>query len=103
MRRRLAFAALAPVAAAVTVATFALRTSGPQPLAAEATAPLTVLAKPFGWRAPGVPVSIVGFAGSGERVELLANGRPAASASAGTLGRYPPGFGPPRSRRSPPA
>ena len=36
--------------------------------------PLTVTTKPTGWRAPGVAVTVGGFAGSGARVLLRADG-----------------------------
>jgi hypothetical protein len=99
MGRRLVFVALPFAAAGVTVAVLALRPTGSQPLAAEQVTPLTVTGLVSGWRAPGVPVSIGGFAGSGERVVLRANGRAVASAAAGPLGRYRLRFAPAASGR----
>ena len=55
--------------------TLAFTTNGAKSLAAERVTRLTVLTKPTGWRAPGVAVSVGGFAGSGARVLLRADGR----------------------------
>src|SRR5437763_2657805 len=99
MGRRLVFVALPFAAAGATVAVLALRPTGSQPLAAERVTPLTVARLVSGWRAPGVPVSVGGFAGAGERVVLRANGRAVASAAAGPLGRYRLRFAPAASGR----
>ena len=99
MGRRLVFVALPFAAAGATVAVLALRPTGSQPLAAERVTPLTVARLVSGWRAPGVPVSVGGFAGAGERVVLRANGRAVASAAAGPLGRYRLRFAPRASGR----
>jgi len=58
------------------------------PAAEAAEPPLTVTTKLPDWRAPGVRVVVGGFAGSGERIVLRANGRAVASTTAGSLGRY---------------
>ena len=68
--------------------TLAFTTKSGQSLAAERVAPLSVVAKPTGWRAPGVAVTVGGFAGSGARVLLRADGRVVATTTAGKLGRY---------------
>src|SRR5579871_1605772 len=99
MRRRLAFAALPPAAAAATFVVLAFRTTGAQPLAAETAAPLTVTSAETGWRAPGVPLAVGGFAGAHERVVLRANGSPVAAATAGALGCYRLRFVPARPGR----
>ncbi|HZU21048.1 MAG TPA: CapA family protein [Gaiellaceae bacterium] len=99
MARRLLFAALPFAAAAATLGVLSFRTTGARPLAVGTNPPLTVLAKPAGWRAPGVPATVSGFAGAGERVALLANGRRAAASVAGRLGRYTLRFAPARAAR----
>jgi poly-gamma-glutamate capsule biosynthesis protein CapA/YwtB (metallophosphatase superfamily) len=86
--RRLVFALLPFAAAAATIGLLACTTKSGQSLAAERVAPLTVVAKPAGWRAPGVAVPVGGFAGSGARVLLRADGRVVATTTAGKLGRY---------------
>jgi poly-gamma-glutamate capsule biosynthesis protein CapA/YwtB (metallophosphatase superfamily) len=58
------------------------------PTAAAAPPPLTVTTKLPDWRAPGVRIVVGGFAASGERIILRANGRAVASTTAGGLGRY---------------
>jgi poly-gamma-glutamate synthesis protein (capsule biosynthesis protein) len=88
MRRRLALAALAPTAAALTFLVLSFRTSGPEPLAAVAPAPLSVAQRLDGWRAPGVGLAVEGFAGSRARVVLRADGSPVAATTAGPLGRF---------------
>ena len=88
MARRLVFALLPFAAAAATMGTLAFTTKGAQPRAAVVIAPLTVTSKPTDWRAPGVAVTVGGFAGSGARVLLRADGRVVASTTAGKLGRY---------------
>lgn len=99
MLRRAAFAALPLAAAAATFGVLSFRTAGVQPVAAEATPPLTVLAKPGGWRAPGVGVLVSGFAGARRRVALRANGRAVATAIAGPFGRYTLRYAPESSGR----
>lgn len=99
MRRRLALAALAPATAALTVLVLTFRTSGPQPLAAEAPGSLTVAQRLAGWRAPGVPLAVGGFAASRARVVLRANGSAVAATTAGPLGRYRLRFVPARTGR----
>ena len=99
MRRRLAFAALAPASAALSLFLLTFRTTGQQPLAAEKLPALTVVQRPAAWRAPGVPVAVGGFAGARERVVLRANGSPVAAATAGPLGRYRLRFVPARMGR----
>jgi poly-gamma-glutamate synthesis protein (capsule biosynthesis protein) len=88
------FALLPFAAAAATMGTLAFTTKSAQPRAAAAVAPLTVTSKPTEWRAPGVAVTVGGFAGSGARVLLRADGRVVATATAGTLGRYTLRFAP---------
>ena len=88
MPRRLLFALLPFAAAATTMATLTFTTKSAQPRAAVVAAPLTVTTKPTEWRAPGVSVTVGGFAGSGARVLLRADGRVVAATTAGTLGRY---------------
>jgi poly-gamma-glutamate synthesis protein (capsule biosynthesis protein) len=89
MRRRLAFLALPLVSALVTAGALSFRTTGAQqPTAKRTTTALTVTTRLPGWRAPGAPVSVSGFAGSSERVVLRANGAPVAAAESGPLGRY---------------
>jgi poly-gamma-glutamate synthesis protein (capsule biosynthesis protein) len=79
--------AAAALGGAAAVLVLALQTTQGRPAAAAAT-PLTVVSRPAGWRAPGVPVHVGGYAGAGERVVLQANGRAVATAAAGRLGRY---------------
>src|SRR5689334_14564112 len=75
--------------------TLAFTTSSTQPrAAAAAVAPLTVTSKPSDWRAPGVRVTVGGFAGSGARVLLRSDGRVVATSTAGKLGRYALHFAP---------
>jgi poly-gamma-glutamate synthesis protein (capsule biosynthesis protein) len=96
MRRILAFVgAVAAAAAAAVAVVLALQTTQGRPTAAAAV-PLTVRARPTGWRAPGVAVHVGGFAGAHERVVLRANGRAVASVVAGPLGRYELRFAPVR-------
>jgi poly-gamma-glutamate synthesis protein (capsule biosynthesis protein) len=68
--------------------TLAFTTKGAKSLAAQRVAPLTVVTKPTGWRAPGVAVTVGGFAGSDARALLRADGRVVATTTAGKLGRY---------------
>jgi hypothetical protein len=82
------FALLPFAAAAATMGTLAFTTRSEQPRAAVVAAPLTVKTRPAGWRAPGVAVTVGGFAGSGARVLLRAGGHVVASTTAGPLGRY---------------
>ncbi|HET7129016.1 MAG TPA: CapA family protein [Gaiellaceae bacterium] len=88
MARRLVFALLPFVAAAATMGTLAFTTKSSKSFAAARAAPLTVTTKPTGWRAPGVAVTVGGFAASGARVLLRDGGRLVATTSAGKLGRY---------------
>jgi poly-gamma-glutamate synthesis protein (capsule biosynthesis protein) len=99
MRRRLAFVALPFVSAAATVGVLSFRTTGGQPLAAEHVEALTVRTTLPDWLAPGVPVTVSGFAGASERVVLRANGSPVAVATSGPLGRYDVRFAPRSSGR----
>jgi poly-gamma-glutamate synthesis protein (capsule biosynthesis protein) len=92
--RRLVFVLLPFAATAATMGTLAFTTKGAQPRAAAALTPLTVTSKPTDWRAPGVAVTVVGFAGSGARVLLRADGRVVATTTAGKLGRYSLRFAP---------
>ncbi|HET7044404.1 MAG TPA: CapA family protein [Gaiellaceae bacterium] len=86
MRRRL-FAAAAVAAIAGGAAAIVLRAGFPS--AAEARAvPLRVTTRLPGWRAPGVPVTVRGFAGEGERLRLRAGGHTLATAVAGRLGGF---------------
>lgn len=93
------FALLPFAAAAATMGTLAFTTRSSQSRAAIVVAPLTVTSKPAGWRAPGVAVTVGGFAGSGARVLLRADGRVVASTRAGSLGRYSLRFAPRSSGR----
>ena len=88
MPRRLVFVLLPFAAAAATMGALAFTTTSAQPRAAVAVAALTITSKPAGWRAPGAAVTVGGFAGSGARVVLRADGRVVASTIAGKLGRY---------------
>jgi poly-gamma-glutamate synthesis protein (capsule biosynthesis protein) len=88
------FALLPFAAAAATMGTLAFTTKSTQSRAAVVVAPLTVTSKPTDWRAPGVVVTVGGFAGSGARVLLRADGRVVASTTAGKLGRYSLRFAP---------
>ena len=89
------FALLPFAAAAATMGALAFTTKSAQPRAAAAVAAsLTVTSKPTAWRAPGVAVTVGGFAGSGARVVLRADGRVVASTTAGKLGRYRLRFAP---------
>src|SRR5579885_2273824 len=99
MGRRLAFVALPFAVAAATFGVLSFRAAGPQQAAAETAAPLTVLVRPDGWRAPGATVTVGGFAGPRERVVLRANGSAVAAATAGPLGRYSLRFTPKASGR----
>src|SRR5690242_7744478 len=74
--------------------TVAFTTKSEQPRAAVVDAPFTVTSKPSAWRAPGVAVTVGGFAGSGARVLLRADGRVVAATTAGKLGRYSLRFAP---------
>ncbi|MGN6799699.1 MAG: CapA family protein [Gaiellaceae bacterium] len=94
MPRRLVFALLPFAAALATMGTLTFTTKSEQPKAALVVPPLTVTSRPTAWRAPGVPVTIGGFAGSGARVLLRADGRVVASSIAGTFGRYVLRFAP---------
>ncbi|HEY2779123.1 MAG TPA: CapA family protein [Gaiellaceae bacterium] len=94
MPRRLVFVLLPFAAAAATIGTLAFTTKSTQPRAAVVVAPLTVTSKPTDWRAPGVAVTVGGFAGPGARVLLRADGRVVASTRAGKLGRYTVHFAP---------
>ena len=87
MSRRLA----AGVAIAAAVAGwFALGRALPvQPAgASRADAPLRVASSLPAWRAPGARLSVVGWAGAGATVRLVADGRAIGRARAGTLGRF---------------
>src|SRR5581483_4377108 len=86
MLRRLAFLALAPAAAAASFGLLSLRASGAQ--RAAAAPPLLLTAPASGWRAPGVPVAVTGFAGARARVVLRAGGRPVAATVSGVRGRF---------------
>jgi poly-gamma-glutamate synthesis protein (capsule biosynthesis protein) len=88
------FALLPFAAAAATMGALAFTTKSAQPRAAAAVAPLTVTSKSPVWRAPGVAVTVGGFAGSGARVLLRADGHVVASTTAGKLGRYSLRFAP---------
>jgi poly-gamma-glutamate synthesis protein (capsule biosynthesis protein) len=88
------FVLLPFAAAAATIGTLAFTTKSTQPRAAVVVAPLTVTSKPTDWRAPGVAVTVGGFAGPGARVLLRADGRVVASTRAGKLGRYTVHFAP---------
>ncbi|HVY45461.1 MAG TPA: CapA family protein [Minicystis sp.] len=88
MQRLLVAGALAVFAAA-----------GMPRVAGDALPPLTVTSTLPAWRAPGVPVTVRGFAGSRERVQLRANGRVVASAVSGRLGAYALRFAPTSSAR----
>lgn len=72
--------------------TFTTRTA--QPRAAVVAPHLTVTSKPTEWRAPGVSVTVGGFAAPGARVLLRAAGRVVAVTTAGRLGRYTLRFAP---------
>jgi hypothetical protein len=82
------FALLPFAAAAATMGTLTFTTGSAQSREAVSTTPLTVLTTPTDWRAPGVAVSVGGFAGPGARVLLRADGHVVASTTAGKLGRY---------------
>ena len=88
------FALLPFAAAAATMATLAFTRKNAQPHAAIVVPPLTVTSKPADWRAPGVAVTVGGFADTGARVLLRADGRVVASTTAGRLGRYALRFAP---------
>jgi poly-gamma-glutamate synthesis protein (capsule biosynthesis protein) len=89
MQRLLVAAALAVFAAVGAAALLlALHGGSGTASAAERAAPLTVTSHLPGWRAPGAPVSVSGFAGGETRVQLRANGRVVASAVSGRLGAY---------------
>jgi poly-gamma-glutamate synthesis protein (capsule biosynthesis protein) len=88
------FALLPFAAAAATMGTLAFTTKSAPSRAAVVVAPLTVTSKPTDWRAPGVTVAVGGFAASGARVLLRADGRVVASTTAGTFGRYTLRFAP---------
>ena len=88
------FALFSFAVAAATMGTLAFTTKSAQPRAAVVIAPLTVTSKPTDWRAPGVTVTVGGFAGSGARVLLRADGRVVAATTAGKLGRYSLRFAP---------
>jgi hypothetical protein len=93
------FALLPFAAAAATMGTLAFTTRTAQSREAVTVASLTVLTKPDDWRAPGVAVTVGGFAGSGARVLLRADGHVVASTTAGKLGRYRLRFAPRTSGR----
>jgi poly-gamma-glutamate synthesis protein (capsule biosynthesis protein) len=57
-------------------------------VAGDALPPITVTSTLPAWRAPGVPVTVRGFAGSREPLQLRANGRVVAAARSGRLGAY---------------
>ena len=88
------FALLPFAAAAATMGTLAFTTKSPKSLAAARAAPFTVATKPTGWRAPGVAVTVGGFASSGARVLLRDGRRVVATTTAGKLGRYRLRFAP---------
>ena len=87
MPRRLA--AGVAIAAAV-VGWFALGRALPvQPAgASRADVPLRVASSLPAWRAPGARLSVIGWAGAGATVRLVADGRAIGRARAGTLGRF---------------
>jgi poly-gamma-glutamate synthesis protein (capsule biosynthesis protein) len=93
------FVLLPFAAAAATMGTLTFTTKSEQPRAAVVVTPLTVTSKPAEWRAPGVAVTVAGFAGSGARVLLRAGGRVVATTTAGKLGRYALRFAPRASGR----
>jgi poly-gamma-glutamate synthesis protein (capsule biosynthesis protein) len=97
-RRRL-FVLLPFAAAAVTMGTLAFTTKSAPTRAAAAVPALNVTAKPTGWVAPGVRVTVGGFAGSGAAVLLRADGHVVARTTAGKLGRYSFSFAPRASGR----
>ena len=74
--------------------TLAFTTKSTQSRAAVVVAPLTVTSKPTAWRAPCVRIAVAGFAGSGARVLLRADGRVVATTTAGRFGRYVLHFAP---------
>ena len=82
------FALLPFAAAAATMGTLAFTTKSSKSFAAARTAPFTVTTKPAGWRAPGVAVTIGGFATPGARVLLREGSRVVATTTARRLGRY---------------
>jgi hypothetical protein len=93
------FALLPFAAAAATMATLTFTRKNAEPQAAIVVPPLTVTSRPADWRAPGVAVTVGGFAGSGARVLLRADSRVVASTTAGRLGRYTLRFAPRTSGR----
>jgi poly-gamma-glutamate synthesis protein (capsule biosynthesis protein) len=68
--------------------TLTFTTKSSKSIAAAQIAPFTVTSKPAGWRAPGVAVTVGGFAASGARVLLRDGGRVVATTTAGRLGGY---------------
>ena len=84
--------------AAVT-ALACLAAAGTARVAGDALPPLTVTSTLPAWRAPGVPATVRGFAGSREHLQLRANGRVVASAVSGRLGAYALRFVPASSAR----
>jgi poly-gamma-glutamate synthesis protein (capsule biosynthesis protein) len=93
------FALLPFAAAAATMGTLAFTTKSSKSLAAARVAPFTVTSEPTAWRAPGVIVTVGGFAGSGARVLLRDGGHVVATTIAGKLGRYSLRFAPVASGR----
>ena len=68
------------------------RSTPPQSARAAVHTPLRLTTVLPAWRAPGARVVVAGFAGSRERLRLLANGRQVAAARSGRLGRFALGF-----------
>lgn len=80
-----------PAATAAAAAAFASQSASREAAPAAVRAaprPLTVATHLPEWRAPGAPVTVGGFAGARERVQLLLDGRAVASTVSGRLGRY---------------
>jgi len=87
-RQRLAAGAAAVVAAAGAWISVDLALPIQGAGASDHRAPLLAAASPPAWRAPGAPFVLVGWAGAGAGVRLLADGRPIGRARAGALGRF---------------
>jgi poly-gamma-glutamate synthesis protein (capsule biosynthesis protein) len=90
VRRRIACVGVVLFFGAIAVVVRSTLTHDPPAVAAPATAsvaPTLTSALPP-WRAPGGRLTVSGFAGANERVQLLANGRLIARARSGRLGKF---------------
>ena len=80
--------ALAAVVGTIALAILAIKLASPAASAPTSAPPLTVSTRLPAWVAPGVRVSLSGFAGGNRPVRVLLRGSVTAHATSGTLGRF---------------